>query len=87
MDSGHTALLGERVEASSDEETHGYLECEDQTHREADWQASPGDSRSVESSNPFLAVADVPLTWRMGYPVAGGASHPEHARESIARCA
>jgi len=41
----------------------------------------------VESSNSFLAVADVPLAWGVGYPVAGGASHPEPARESIARCA
>jgi hypothetical protein len=38
----------------------------------------------VESSNSFLAVADVPLAWGVGYPVAGGASYPKHAREPIA---
>jgi arginase family enzyme len=38
----------------------------------------------VESSNSFLDVADVPLAWGVGYPVAGGASYQEHAREPIA---
>ena len=87
MDPGHTAVLGKRVEPGSDAGTHDYPGCEAQTHREAHWQTSSCDRRSVESSNSFLAVADVPLAWGVGYPVAGGASHPEPARESIARCA
>ncbi len=84
MDPGHTALLRKRVEAGSDAETSDYLGGEDQTHREAHWQTGSSDRGSVESSNSFLAVADVPLAWGVGYPVAGGASYPEHAREPIA---
>ena len=79
MDPRHTAVLGKCVDAGSDAETHDYLGCEDQTHREAHWKTSSGDRRSVESSNSFPAVADVPLARGVGCPVAGGASHPERS--------